>query len=928
MKCGKRTLALAVVVMGLLVPALLPSLVVRPEIAPLLMRWSGWSLPGELKMERCSLGWFRGLRCEQVRYVDPELGIRFHAPRLTTDKGLFALLLAPFYWGEVVVEHPELLLERPPGEIVRRLPRGPLIAGAPWWERFSFRAQVYDGRIGVREGVFPGTPRLQAVQFSGNLAAGRVEYAVECAPGSIDGGRLHSTGYINLPPLDPALREAVVVAGMDLEFRRTGLADLLAWTTTGLGKPGTEAIGGLLDGVVHVRTLGKNDLELRGGVSVHGLRLPETSLGLEQTALDKLRLDGHGGYRRGSGWRLDRLDLQTPLGQVKAGGTVHGAVAELSVEGSLDLATLVRRSPKLVRIFDRTELRRGKMDFSGRLRGTPTDLQGEASVQSGELEWWREGRAHRWTAPVQLSVAGIRDSRGVRLRTLRGEAPFASLQGKGGLDDLDLEATIDLDALSAELRQLMELERSPRGEVRLTLSSRARQDEEYWLEGRMRLARFALHEGKAVSVPAHEADLVLGCGLRPAAPKGLRLRSLLFTGQGWPGRWSLVAQRTLASSVSSASAALSSAGQQAGSAPTSCVLEGRLDLHRLLSLIRAVRGTGEPAVAVRGEFDFSGSGSWQRQRVELRHFIGTFKQVAVLAVHQGDAPLVAEQSATLSLDNQPLGGSQVAIGDLLVQASRDAVAEDLPLAGFDSDQRWLGVHHLRLRGRDIRASLWLDLADWQTGTPLTLRLRTEMPSATLGCLALLSGWLRPEVQLAGTARLACSWQADRGEGSGDLALILDGFEVREGKERLFADPRLQSTMQLGWDQETRAVGISSLALRTAPFSLEGSGLVQTARKPPLLEAQGTIKPAPFSFAALLAPLLAPGRMMPTGQPGTFLFALPLEPPLRTDRITLTGSLPVARLDYRGRTLHDRVVPLEYGGGVLRLDQEGMRPLGP
>ena len=74
------------------------------------------SIPGEVAVEDCTIGWQQGAECSGVVYSDSKQGLRLDIAELRLNRGLWPLLTAPEDLGELVIDRPELLLTVKPAK--------------------------------------------------------------------------------------------------------------------------------------------------------------------------------------------------------------------------------------------------------------------------------------------------------------------------------------------------------------------------------------------------------------------------------------------------------------------------------------------------------------------------------------------------------------------------------------------------------------------------------------------------------------------------------------------------------------------------------------------------------------------------------------------------------------------------------------------
>lgn len=891
----------------------LPSLLCLPSVAPRVLAWGGLRLPGTLEAQSCALGWRQGLRCENFRYNDPALGLQLHAPTLASDKGLLALLLAPSYLGAITVDQPTLVVLPPQTDAGSdragaSSASGPGGAAVPWWERWTLRLTVNQGRV-VDKGAASGRELARNLEFSGSLAMGTVNYAFECNAGQ-GTGHLRAQGFVNLPAAgQPVL--ASLISRSNVEIRDLELADFLELAAA---RGTTPHGGGVLNAACRLNASGVDELAVEGDASLRNLQLAGGFLGEDRPSLAQLQFSFKGS-RRADEWRLATLDLNTAALRFTASGSLDRHAATLAAKGSLDLPALAAQLPHLLALHQQTVVKQGAVDFSLQAEGAPTDLRLQADCRTERLEVVHDGRQLAWDMPLALSAeAGVVNGAGT-LHRLRVHAPFFDATGRGDADAFTLGATADLGRMADQLDKIFAFDFHPRGQAEFAAASRQDDQGDYRLEMRLAVDDFALSQGQTVLLPAHPFSLNAEAVGLPTFFQNGGLRSLRFAGSGWLGNLEWQGS-DLQETSSSAEPDLA----ESAKAAANCALTGTVDLTRL-NAVRSALAASPPSFVLQGRLAFDGSGQWHGDRVTLNALTGG---VDHLMIATPTGTLMQAPRATIALDGSNLlGAGGLTVGELKVAENwRDLQELEKAFFSVDFAKRRLAVRHLRCTTADAVVDAGLVVDDWRLpSSARAVEIQSDSKAALPANLCKAKGWLADEAELKGRARATFSSRVRGQEGSSELAVVMEPFELRMAQKKIFADPRLQLKVSLASDRQgTGEVKISAFSLQTRPLRLEGTGLIRDNagdNAAPLLELQGSLAGDYAALASLLPPFVGRETALSGKETGTFLLSAPLRVPMDMEQVTLAVQAPLDALRIFGLTLRQIPLTAELNRGRMR-----------
>lgn len=871
-------------------------------------------LHANLEADSCSLGWFGGLRCKQVRYDDAVRGVRLEAAKLTSDKGLLLLLLAPSFLGDITVDQPVLTFLPPASDSSVTADSGRQAASSPdgdaqqsspsWWEHLSFRLKATGGRIAIDHDT--PSPRQIARQFEldGNLAMGSLRYELSFLSPQ-QSGQLRASGYVNLPLADQSFPE-MLVAYAEVSVADLEIADFLQLAAARSQMPQGQ---GILNATLYLNLAGTRKFEAKGETSLRNVQLFGGMLGQDQPRIEEIDFRFAGGHRQDEGWRLDALELHSASVHLSAKGGFRDGTGNLSATGKVNLPLLAAQVPRLLNLHRQTVINEGTVDFSLDATGNGRAVAVRADCRTEYLNLTHDGRPYSWTQPLALSAEAEYRNGNTTVRALKVLTPFFEASGGGAVDGFTLRGSGDLDQMSRELNTIFDFGIQAKGRLELTAATSKADNGDIGCEGRLAIRDFTWARGGKTSLPGHDLQLAGQAVVAPSFFRDKSIDSLRVEASAWPGNVFFRA---------------GDLRQNRGPAQNNCLVQGNVDLERLTGAIQSL-GSGAQLPALKGMLRFDGTGfcAAEGMKMTLHSLQGTIDRLAVSGPGYG----IQEPKVHFALGGTGLAsGRQIGLGELTVADNwRDLEAQEPPFFQVNGGQRRLAVRRLGWASPETDLTLSGSLEDWrQPAAGYSAACKGETSAVLLGYLAKIVGWLPADINLDGKARGALTVHAKAGRNiSTEVTLDMTPFAVMRGKNKLFADPH--PIVHLVLDKENRPGGnikMPSLILRSAPFSIEGAGSI-AATTPPRLEMQGRIN---CNYAALL-PMLQPliGRDIAAGgsRTGDLLLSLPLQWPVPMERLTFSAQLPLDTLALQGVGFKPLVVPVDCNLGKLRCRLDGL-----
>ncbi|MDD2463192.1 MAG: hypothetical protein PHI97_04285 [Desulfobulbus sp.] len=887
----------------------LPHLISTSAVLPHLVSQLNTHLPGLLEVQSCSLRWSGGVSCEGVRYTDNLLALELQLPRISSDKGLFTLLLAPQYLGQITLNRPALTFLQPkntsrqsvddnaphPVNPMQRLP-------ISWWEQRSLRLKLQGGQILAAQGARK-SPLIVAreLNLSGDLALGTVNYVFDFLGGQA-AGQFHAQGFVNLPisgqPFFPSL-----ISQSTFDVRSMEIEPILALAASRF--PNVPLGQGTLNGACRLNMAGVDNLEVKGMTSLNNLHLSGGFLGEDSPRFQQVRLTFEGSKHPKEGWRLSQLALQSAPLSFSSQGLLDRQRIDFNGQGEADLSQLASALPHLFAIHEQTSIQQGKFTFSLQADGELNRISLKADCGTERLELTQGGKPYAWDNPLSLHAVGTVRPAGVSFSALQLHGPFLTVEGQGGAEDFTLKAEADLDHLFTELDKIFALDLHATGGLYLALGSSRIDPDQLRLTTELSIDAFGVARNGQPLMPVHPFSLRGELTGKPWFQPRSGLQSLHFTASGWPGTVQVDADQ------------IQEHPEQSSPEAENCRISTDLNLQRLEQILYTMRGQ-KPALQVEGRLQAETRGGWRQAQLQLRQLKGHLQD---LVLGSGGSTLFREPLITLGLENDPLQTGALNLGPLQVVQGTHAVTT--PAAAFcriDLQPFVLDLQHLRLRGPEKVVDVQGLFGNRQDG-----QVQPVLAMHGQGGLQLLvpwwqqQGWLDTALDATGQIKVALFLHppsAERSEAI-EFSLGVKDLAIKKGKKILYTDPRIQLDVALQpGNGDAQTAKITRLAVESSPFSFSGAGLVHNRQAPPLLELQGELHPGAVLVNQLLHTLVPSGFLVKEVKPGNILMSAALHLPAEMNQVTLSGQLDLEELRALGITLPTTSAVIDMNRGTL------------
>ncbi|MDY0390835.1 MAG: hypothetical protein RBQ88_07930 [Desulfobulbus oligotrophicus] len=904
-----------IIAAGLTVAVLvfLPVLLTSAPVFALLQHYLTQHIPGKLEIATCAAGWLEGLRCEQVRYVDPVQKVEVTVPHLTVDKGLLALLVAPTYLGEVTVDQPVCTFYPPPAEHPQDVPAAgiaaedpppseAIAADSPRWQQFGLRLRVRNGQAFLQHGDKPPQLLARQIDCTGSLVQGSVSYELAFTSPHAD-GHLTGSGTFHLPRSADESWDALI-SNTELRIRNLVIDDFLtlaaaSWSTVPQGS-------GRLDASFRINAIGLTEAEVRGEATLHDLHLTGGVLSKDQPRLNELSLDFKGSRRPADGWRLAELTLHSDPVNLHVTGTYDDDIVSFQSRGQVKIPALATELPHLLRIHERTVIDEGVTDFSLTIKGRSTALVIQADCRTDHLRFVHDQQAYSWTMPLHFELEAVHGEQS-GVRNLRLRMPFFELHGDSSDKGFVLSGEGDLERMSRELSRLFLMDFQARGQIKIAATSRDDGSDKRHVDSKLTINNFSLLKDNQVLIPAHPLVITAAVTTERSRLDLHTVHGLSLEATAWPGTLSFHARDVQ---------------QCAGHSDDNFSMQGRLDMGRLHGLAQG-SVWGNHVSALQGAIRFEAAGTWCGDVVAVQNLQG---EIADLTV-SGEEFIIREPRVTFGLGGRTTKevAQQVSLQRLLVVEDWPDFADKAgPLLQFNIDQHSVDIR--RLIWSSERAAIELSGAvndRQQMNVGYWLMAQGEGEGSFAGDVLKAAKILPADFNLKG--KLRGNWSLQGGYGQKREQTIffeVASLAVTRGKRVMVSDPlvtcgfRLQETA----DQPSE-LRMTDFNLRSKLVHLAGVGRIMR-KEQPNLSMQGQFAPQYVQLQPLLQPYIGRGIAWSGNRPGTFQLSMPLTTPVQQGDITVTAELPMDSLRFRDMDLGAVHLPLDFHRNQLRLRIDG------
>ncbi|MCI0705630.1 MAG: hypothetical protein L0241_31610, partial [Planctomycetia bacterium] len=465
-----------------------PTVIAKTRLRNHFAREAFAELRGSVEVGDATLGWFSPVELRDVTIKDEAGRTILNVPKVTSQKSLVALLRNQAEPGEFTLERPTVAivcaknttnLETAFAEYLKE-------EKSPAPTRTPISVRITGGTLTLTDAETGKITSLEDITASVNVPASRTE--------PVTAKLTSATGSL--------VADVVVGESGSAKIVSAGLA--LDTFTPLLKRIDPELnIAGVVTTDIQV-TWGKDArgpmFALAGKVSGKQLAVSTPWMNGDRLSFDsaELPLDVE---LAGNTIRVRKFDLTCDVGTISATGEFNpdepldklASRPGVSVNANVELAKLVAKLPKLLRVKEGTELREGKLEVKLVSHADAGGVVWEGNVHTSALKAMRDGKPIVWDQPLHVEFAG---------RYTSGQLPtfdklictsdFIAVNAKTTPDTIQAAANIYLHRLGARLAEFVDLGGvTLAGEASAWVVGRRTVDGSFKADGMVELKNFA-----------------------------------------------------------------------------------------------------------------------------------------------------------------------------------------------------------------------------------------------------------------------------------------------------------------------------------------------------------------------------------------------------------------------------------------------------
>lgn len=920
----KKKIGWGVIVLGVISVVSLPVVLSSSFVQKKVIERINADKTGELRVERCQIGWQKRLECQQIGFDDPARGLHVEIPLLTGSQGLFALLVAPKNFGTVEITDPVVVLSEVPAKETsspagspekRRTPVSPSAPQDTLSGQESHETPVWENMMGIlniQRAVIKqklGDSAQRTLIREGNLKArlndGTVHFGVDLNAGAQASGSAVVSGFINLPARSGTFIDTLVTE-VNLHILDLQLGPFFAL----LARKGNMPDGdGRLSSELLIKTAGLTNVTIHGTSQLRNLELAGGMLGDDHPVFQQINMDVDVQRQSTTSWKFSGITLTSDVGTLEMTGTADQDIVYARTNGDLNLPELFTQFPHLLKVKKDTSLQDGLLHFVLDVKKHKQRLDTVIDVQTNGVTGYKNGRLFAWKNPLSSNLSMSLVNGEPLINSLSVKAPFLDLQGQGNLKTFALKGTADLDQATKEFGTLFDFGWNGAGQLRLQAGSKQEGPKSYVVDSQIDISGFSLSRQGKLIMPTRDFSFSGQVQMKnsPAFPvsrqDGLKGH---FKINAWPGK------------VQGKFADIYKKNDHLNG---SYQLGSTLQLGRLVDMMHNMDLA--PDTTLIGKMDVSSSGFFNETKLVVNSFDSKIKDF--IFYHQGKRfrdPLVhvrmqaVPQKRTKGI--HPLVIRQ-SFADYFSSGRQNIVVDTATHAIqiYDTD---ISTHKGELSITELTVN------DWKKPVQ-TMRLK----ASGKGDLAQLTpvfrqyGVLKKGQSLAGSTTFSVKMAPKTvAYQAGSLQLDFNHMTAEIDEKKLFTDQKVSAKGAFQLKTASGDVIFDTLNLQAAPIIIQASGKLQKSGKNPALTLTGTLQPDFKELANIVNAMKPLGIEASGGTKEALTLIYPLGEPSDTkmNLITLMTALKAKQLAAYGVDIQDFTMSVSLGGGKLKAPVSG------
>jgi len=505
-------------------PAIVAHSPLRQQVAPTLVP----DFEGPVHIGSASLGWFSPVVLRDVTVHDAAEQPLLTAGEIASEKSLLGLLsnLADLGGFRIARPHLHVVLRNDGSNVEDAL--APLLA--PQDEPSSplgVSVEIVEGTVDVTEAARGRKWKVSALSVSLSKPLDTAKPLALTLDATVPNSKQTGTLAAELTCHVPTDADTESVGHGQIKLRCNALPLEIAQSVLARFVPGVQVTGRLTSGLeCSWEGAGNRPTFIAAGrVDADGLGVAAPSwLGTDRPRADYVRAVGQVSYRDGR-LQFAPLTIDSDLAKVEVRGGAN--VAELAdkpflawlertlnqedyrLDARADLARLAQVLPGTLRIRSGTKVTSGEIHVTLESQVQEGHRRWQGGIETSNLTAVADGRRITWDQPITITVAARQTNNGPAIEQFVCRSDFLHLSGNGTLRQASLTGGGDLDRLTAQLGQFIDMgEFHLAGQLQANVRCQRSEEDRLQVNGTVDVENFQL------VVPGHrplrEQRLVIG----------------------------------------------------------------------------------------------------------------------------------------------------------------------------------------------------------------------------------------------------------------------------------------------------------------------------------------------------------------------------------------------------------------------------------
>lgn len=909
----------------------LPNILSSHAFLTLVLSRTNKLIPGIISVDSLSIGWKERLIIKNFNYKNQNVVTEITVPKITGSQNLLKLIFFPKNLGVITLENPELKISPRPKPIPQPIaqqhtvsPEIPQKNGkeispttssnnkiynkTTIWNSLIIRLLINNGTVTTFQKENESSTLMREINWDSVLSRGSITFAGNIQSGDSK-GNAGIKGFLNLPARKDALKDTTVTQ-FDLAVSKFPIHDLLESISFVEKAPVGK---GLVSAFVNMKTVGINDIDIKGEFSLDSAQLMGGFLEETDLYLNNLHVELDTKGKQNKNWTLEHLKIDSDSGNIVAKGQYSTDVLKLSGYGTIMLPMLQKQLPNFIQIKDGSTIESGTIDFTIDLNreNNQTTILADTSMKDFIVAYG--SNLFSWDK-LSLNVHGQQDDQNIVIQNLKIDAPFIHAQGTGDLQSFQLYGSADLKKAFTEINKVFPIDWSGDGKATFHATSRANPNNNFTIDTNIAIKDFLLIKSGKMILPAH----LLSMDAQINAPRSFFLHpddqgaDMQVTVNTWPGTINLIVKDFIRKKNASASI---------------FSLNSDLDVKRITSILQSMEILDLKS-SMAGTFNLSSNGIYKENKLVIHDLNSQFEDFFIQR-----ADTIFEEEKILLNTNPPEidNGPSIKIVPLTIYrtwqdvnpkpASQDRTKKTPP-KNLQSDHITIDFLHKDVLINDLflhskTGTIHTDtltVSNWENSLKdFTASIKADTQLEQLVTFLKVTGKYPAHVDLGGMAHL--SLLADsftENDQTIGLNLHLNNFQFAYKQKSVLADEDINCNIQTIRNASSADLKFKNISIISKPLKITATGSLNHLQDLQLLHLNGNYIPDMDKLTPMVQAFTDKNIVFTGSKKQTFILTYPLKtasPSLKNQNLYFSGVLAADSLRYQGVEFQNLDIPL-------------------